>query len=76
MEEKEETTQRMISLYCDIEKFLTSDDFKEDLRNELHESYPKYLHTLDQMKKDIRRDQGIVIAGKNAIYFSLSYTFM
>lgn len=37
----------MILLYCDIEKFLISDDFKEDLRNELYEFYLKYFYIFD-----------------------------
>lgn len=51
-------------MYENLKIFLTSDDFGEDLRNELQESNPNYLEVLEKRIKDMEKcDHGIVIAG-------------
>lgn len=51
-------------MYQDLEGFVKSDEFDEDLRKELQQLHPMYLEVLEKRKKDIRKsDHGIVIAG-------------
>lgn len=54
----------VIDMYQDLEGFVKSDEFDEDLRKELQQLHPMYLEVLEKRKKDIRKsDHGIVIAG-------------
>lgn len=61
--------QKLISIYRDLEKFLLSDVYTEDLQNELQQSNPDYLKVLEKRIRDMEKsDHGIVIAGKVMIY--------
>lgn len=56
--------EQVINLYENLKIFLSSDDFGEDLRNELEKSNPNYLEVLEKRIKDMEKcDHGIVIAG-------------
>lgn len=56
--------EKIISLYRDVERFLKSDEYTDDLREQLQQSNPDYLTVLEKRIKDIERvDHGIVIAG-------------
>lgn len=56
--------KKIASLYRDLETFLKSDDFTDELKNELQQSNPDYLTVLEKRIKDIEQvDHGIVIAG-------------
>ncbi|XP_052691975.1 uncharacterized protein LOC128170024 [Crassostrea angulata] len=59
--------KKIASLYRDLETFLKSDDFTDELRNELQQSNPDYLTVLEKRIKDIEKvDHGIVIAGETS----------
>lgn len=56
--------EKIIYLYRDIERFLKSDEYTEELRNELQQSNPDYMTVLEKRINDIEKtDHGIVIAG-------------
>lgn len=56
--------KKIASLYRDLGTFLKSDDFTDELRNELQQANPDYLTVLEKRIKDIEKvDHGIVIAG-------------
>lgn len=56
--------EKIIFLYRDVEQFLNSDKYTDDLRNELQHSNPDYMTVLEKRIKDIEKvDHGIVIAG-------------
>lgn len=56
--------EKIIFLYRDVERFLNSDKYTDDLRNELQHSNPDYMTVLEKRIKDIEKvDHGIVIAG-------------
>lgn len=64
LEEKENIERRVILSYKDLESFLKSDKYTEDLRNELEKSNPNYLDVLQKWRRDLENsDHGIVIAG-------------
>lgn len=64
-DEREEIKQKVISIYQDLKTFLKSDEYTEDLKNELQQSYPDYLEVLEKRIGDMEKsDHGIVIAGK------------
>lgn len=64
-EEKNEILKTgIIHLYCRLEYFLRSEEFGEDLRNELHAFLPNYISVLEKRRHDmVKNDHGIVIAG-------------
>lgn len=48
-----------------MKTFLKSDEYTEDLQNELQQYYPDYLEVLEKRIGDMEKsDHGIVIAGK------------
>lgn len=54
----------VIALYNDLEELLRSQDFEEDLRNELKKSCHDYLKILKKRREDmVKPDHAIVIAG-------------
>lgn len=56
--------ENIIFLYRDVERFLNSDKYTDDLRNELQHSNPDYMTVLEKRITDIEKvDHGIVIAG-------------
>lgn len=56
--------EKLISLYRDLETFLKSDEYTDELRYELQLSNPDYLTVLEKRIKYIEKaDHGIVIAG-------------
>lgn len=60
----EDIERRVISSYKDLESFLKSDKYTDDLRNELEQSNPNYLDVLKKWRHDLEKsDHGIVIAG-------------
>lgn len=64
-------------MYQRLEEFLESEDFEDDFKKILEESYPKYMKLLEKRRKDIERsDHGIVIAGMNFFKYSFkNYPF-
>lgn len=51
-------------MYEKLEKFLNSDKYTEDLRNELQQSNPDYLTVLKKRRLDMgKTDHGIVVSG-------------
>lgn len=56
--------QQVIALYEELEQFLKSKDFEEDLRQVLAKAYPNFLNVLEKRRKDMdKTDHAIVIAG-------------
>lgn len=54
----------VIALYNDLEELLRSQDFEEDLRNELEKSCCDYLKILNTRREDmVKPDHAIVLAG-------------
>lgn len=70
LEEREQAKQRIESLYTYIEQFLQLDEYTQDLRDELHKSYPSYFEVLKKRKIDVRKEQGIVIAGTVSFFLA------
>nr|XP_022336257.1 transmembrane GTPase Marf-like [Crassostrea virginica] len=61
------TKEHVINLYRDVILFLKSDDFVEDLRDELRKFLPDYHEILEKRSKDIEKDDhGIVVAGETS----------
>lgn len=55
---------KMKSLYRDVERFLKSDKYTDELRKKLQQSNPDLMTVLEKRIKDIEKvDHGIVIAG-------------
>lgn len=55
---------KMKSLYRDVERFLKSDKYTDELRKKLQQSNPDFMTVLEKRIKDIEKvDHGIVIAG-------------
>lgn len=51
-------------MYQDLEQFLKSEEFEEEIRKILAKSNPNYLQVLKKRMTDIeRQDHGIVFAG-------------
>lgn len=51
-------------MYEKLEKFLNSDKYTEDLRNELQQSNPDYPTVLEKRRLDMgKTDHGIVVSG-------------
>lgn len=51
-------------MYQDLEQFLNSGEFEEEIRKVLAISNPNYLQILEKRMTDIERnDHGIVLAG-------------
>lgn len=64
LEERENIQRRVILVYKDIEAFLKSDKYNQELRSELEKSNPNYLDVLKKWRNDLENsDHGIVIAG-------------
>lgn len=62
----EESQRKLISMYKEIEEFLISDVFKDDLRLELQKLKPDYQEVLRKRRKDMEKiDNAIVFAGRN-----------
>lgn len=60
--------RRVILVYKDIEAFLKSDKYNQELRSELEKSNPNYLDVLKKWRNDLENsDHGIVIAGKHIL---------
>lgn len=65
LEEKENTSHIVVSMYEKLEKFLNSDKYTEDLRNELQQSNPDYPTVLEKRRLDMgKTDHGIVVSGE------------
>lgn len=61
--------REVTALYNDLEKFLTSKDFWEDIKKVLETRHPKYLERLEARKNDLERsDHAIVVAGMFASF--------
>ena len=68
------STNEIIAMYQELEQFLKSAHFDDDLKKVLTTSNPKYLQNLEKRRRDIERsDHGIVIAGMIFI-FKLLYS--
>lgn len=64
LEENEKIEQRVILAYKNLESFLKSDKYDQELRNELEKSNSNYIHVLKKWRNDLENsDHGIVIAG-------------
>lgn len=62
--ENEKLKNEVISMYQEVEQFLKSDGYSEDLLLELRELYQDFLNVLRERRKDMEEyDHGIVIAG-------------
>lgn len=56
--------EQVIALFKELEQFLKSKDFEEDLRQVLEKAYPNYLKVLEKRRKDMdKTDNAVVIAG-------------
>lgn len=63
-EKRKEIARKVAFMYSALENFLECDEYTEDLRIELNESYPDYLKTLQKRRKDMEHtDHGIIISG-------------
>ena len=57
-------------MYQELEQFLKSANFEDDLKKVLTKSNPDYLQTLEKRRRDMERsDHGIVIAGTTFLFF-------
>lgn len=57
-------------MYQDLEQFLNSGEFEEEIRKVLAISNPNYLKILEKRMTDIERnDHGIVLAGLYYMHF-------
>ena len=57
-------------MYQDLEQFLNSGEFEEEIRKVLAISNPNYLQILEKRMTDIERnDHGIVLAGLYYMHF-------
>lgn len=64
-EKRKEIARKVAFMYSALENFLECDEYTEDLRIELNESYPDYLKTLQKRRKDMEHtDHGIIISGE------------
>lgn len=67
LEEKEKIEQKVILAYKNLEAYLKSDQYDQELRNELEKSNPNYLDVLRKWRNDLENsDHGIVIAGETS----------
>lgn len=63
-EELENIKTKVLSLYQDLETFLESDEYIEDLQNELQVTNPDYFTVIRKWRKDFEKSEhGIVVAG-------------
>lgn len=68
MKDKEYAKERVISLYRVLELFLKSEEYTQDLQNELNISNPNFLDVIQKRILDMEKtDHGIVIAGVKEI---------
>lgn len=66
-EERMLQKKMVLTLYHDLESFLKSEDFENDLKENLEISHPNYLKNLERRKKDMQKsDHAIVVAGMQA----------
>ena len=64
MSDRTDLGKEVILLFENFEKFLQSEEFGNDLRDELSNSYDDYLQVVRKRKRDMAiKDHGIVIAG-------------
>lgn len=64
LDKGENAKQRVIEMYNEIERFLKSDAYGEDLKIELEKSNPGFIKNIKKRKQDMMEsDHGIVIAG-------------
>lgn len=63
-EELENIKTKVLSLYQDLETFLESDEYIEDLQNELQVTNPDYFTVIRKWRKDFEKSEhGIVVPG-------------
>lgn len=66
-EELENIKTKVLSLYQDLETFLESDEYIEDLQNELQVTNPDYFTVIRKWRKDFEKSEhGIVVAGETS----------
>lgn len=59
------TKERVITMYRELEGFLQSEDYGEDLKMELEKASPGFINNIQKRIRDMSEsDHGIVIAGK------------
>lgn len=64
LKDKEYVKERVVSLCRVLELFLKSEEYTQDLQNELNISNPNFLKVLQKRILDMEKtDHGIVIAG-------------
>lgn len=67
MSDRTDLRTEVILLFENFEKFLQSEEFGKDLRNELSKNYKHYLQVIQKRKSDMAiTDHGIVIAGTSS----------
>lgn len=63
-EELENIKTKVLSLYQDLETFLESDEYIDDLQNELQVTNQGYLTVIRKWRKDFEKSEhGIVVGG-------------
>lgn len=63
-------------MYQEVEQFLKSDGYSEDLLLELRELYSDFLNVLRERRKDMEEyDHGIVIAGTRQLHLVGSHIY-
>lgn len=68
LEERQTVTNKTIAVYRDLETFLRSSEYNEDLRKELQKSNPDYPIVLSKRIKDLQKsDHGLVVSGKKFV---------
>ncbi|XP_078329880.1 transmembrane GTPase Marf-like [Crassostrea virginica] len=64
-DQKEDRKEEVIALYQELDQFLKSEEFEDELKKVLAKSNPNYLQVLKKRMRDIKRqDNGIVFAGE------------
>lgn len=67
LEERQTVTNKTSAVYRDLETFLRSSEYNEDLRKELQKSNPDYHNVLSKRIKDLQKsDHGLVVSGETS----------